>query len=598
MNGFDCWDLHIVKNSLALGTKVICRIMRRIHFIIFLSSLSLHRNYWSDIPLLWELTAIGYEMIRSLTILYLWTFQWNRLRKDETKNEIAIIEMATIELILQSRGQNLPDIDIRAIDEKEKVVLSMTRSIQEYWPDEEPISGYIHVMVANLPKETFVSQTNIRIPNFETSVNIAIPGQRVYVPEGAFFALPSWDESSPSGPTRLARAKECKYCEKMHTGPCVCVTCKRFHYTDRHDYPHTWGCICAICNKDNLHNGWHYCTPINKELWRDNFENWKSGDFEVDKLIQDSQLNANEIDELMEWIEYSNFVDVEKIGEGAWGPTKVVIKKLKGGSSQSTDFLTEVSYNLRLGSKADVSRIYGLTFDSATQGYGMEPELQPKNYPPKRLLPSGPTLCTTRWELHRVISDFGLCTPADKSSLDNGIYGVLPFMAPEVLRGRKHTKASDIYGFGMGAARSTIYATVLQKINGAVLIMPLISEEQEKQWREQLLDRDTTASLQQMSLCSTLISIDSSSLEQNKEYPSNKFDINDSTEFALNTEFINRINNRQMSTKTNLHDFPRSSKNYGGVVPVNRLFTNPITDIHTFLVPSVSAITLLPPKYT
>ncbi|GBB89834.1 hypothetical protein RclHR1_16670002 [Rhizophagus clarus] len=213
----------------------------------------------------------------------------------------------------------IQDIDIRAIDEKEKVVLSMTRSIQEYWPDEEPISGYIHVMVANLPKETFVSQTNIRIPNFETSVNIAIPGQRVYVPEGAFFALPSWDESSPSGPTRLARAKECKYCEKMHTGPCVCVTCKRFHYTDRHDYPHTWGCICAICNKDNLHNGWHYCTPINKELWRDNFENWKSGDFEVDKLIQDSQLNANEIDELMEWIEYSNFVDVEKIGEGAYG---------------------------------------------------------------------------------------------------------------------------------------------------------------------------------------------------------------------------------------------------------------------------------------
>ncbi|CAG8776123.1 418_t:CDS:2, partial [Rhizophagus irregularis] len=152
------------------------------------------------------------------------------------------------------RYVKIQDIDIRAIDEKEKVVLSMTRSIQEYWPDEEPISGYIHVMVANLPKETFVSQTNIRIPNFETSVNIAIPGQRVYVPEGAFFVLPSWDESSPSGPTLLARAKECKYCEKMHTGPCVCVTCKHFHYTDRHDYPHMWGCICAICNKDNLHN--------------------------------------------------------------------------------------------------------------------------------------------------------------------------------------------------------------------------------------------------------------------------------------------------------------------------------------------------------
>ncbi|GBB89833.1 hypothetical protein RclHR1_16670001 [Rhizophagus clarus] len=182
---------------------------------------------------------------------------------------------------------------------------------------------------------------------------------------------------------------------------------------------------------------------------------------------------------------------------------------------------------------------------------------------------------TTRWELHRVISDFGLCTPADKSSLDNGIYGVLPFMAPEVLRGRKHTKASDIYGFGMvmepHVPRYTpqFYRKLMEQccdsepskrptsdeifdklkdLDPSVVynedvyrIMPLISEEQEKQWREQLLDRDTTASLQQMSLCSTLISIDSSSLEQNKEYPSNKFDINDSTEFALNTEFINRV---------------------------------------------------------
>ncbi|UZO26669.1 uncharacterized protein OCT59_018883 [Rhizophagus irregularis] len=388
------------------------------------------------------------------------------------------------------RYVKIQDIDIRAIDEKEKVVLSMTRSIQEYWPDEEPISGYIHVMVANLPKETFVSQTNIRIPNFETSVNIAIPGQRVYVPEGAFFVLPSWDESSPSGPTLLARAKECKYCEKMHTGPCVCVTCKHFHYTDRHDYPHMWGCICAICNKDNLHNGWHYCTPINKELWRDNFENWNSGDPEVDKLIQDSQLNANEIGELMEWIEYSNFVDIEKIGEGAYGVVYVATWQDGPLKTPGWDHINKCPDR------------WGPTTK--------EPELQPKKYPPKRLLSSGPTL----WE---------------------------------------------------PTARSTIYATVLQRINGAVLglsdeifdkiedlhpnvvyneddyrIMPLISEEQEKQWREQLLDRDTTASLQQMSLCSTLISIDSSSLEQH-EYPSNKFDINDSTEFALNTEFINLI---------------------------------------------------------
>src|SRR5581483_1024950 len=47
------------------------------------------------------------------------------------------------------------------------------------------------------------------------------------------------------------------------------------------------------------------------------------------------------------------------------------------------------------------------------------------------------------------ISDFGLCCPADLSSVDKTLYGVLPFVAPEVLRGEKFTKAADIYGFGM-----------------------------------------------------------------------------------------------------------------------------------------------------
>src|SRR5581483_758217 len=47
------------------------------------------------------------------------------------------------------------------------------------------------------------------------------------------------------------------------------------------------------------------------------------------------------------------------------------------------------------------------------------------------------------------ISDFGLCCPADQSSVDKTLYGVLPFVAPEVLRGEEFTTAADIYGFGM-----------------------------------------------------------------------------------------------------------------------------------------------------
>ena len=48
-----------------------------------------------------------------------------------------------------------------------------------------------------------------------------------------------------------------------------------------------------------------------------------------------------------------------------------------------------------------------------------------------------------------VISDFGLCCPADQNSVDKTLYGVLPFVAPEILRGEEFTKAADIYGFGM-----------------------------------------------------------------------------------------------------------------------------------------------------
>ncbi|RGB26479.1 kinase-like domain-containing protein, partial [Rhizophagus diaphanus] len=50
------------------------------------------------------------------------------------------------------------------------------------------------------------------------------------------------------------------------------------------------------------------------------------------------------------------------------------------------------------------------------------------------------------------VSDLGMCQPANnknKSDKKKGVYGVLPYMAPEVLRGYQYTKASDIYSFGI-----------------------------------------------------------------------------------------------------------------------------------------------------
>ncbi|CAI2185275.1 3005_t:CDS:2, partial [Funneliformis geosporum] len=44
-----------------------------------------------------------------------------------------------------------------------------------------------------------------------------------------------------------------------------------------------------------------------------------------------------------------------------------------------------------------------------------------------------------------------LCKPVEhfQSSKNNNIYGILPFVAPEVLRDQPYTLASDIYSFSM-----------------------------------------------------------------------------------------------------------------------------------------------------
>jgi serine/threonine protein kinase len=47
------------------------------------------------------------------------------------------------------------------------------------------------------------------------------------------------------------------------------------------------------------------------------------------------------------------------------------------------------------------------------------------------------------------ISDLGLSRPIKSSLKKDEIYGVIPFMAPEILRGEPYTPASDIYSFSM-----------------------------------------------------------------------------------------------------------------------------------------------------
>src|SRR6185437_4005042 len=46
------------------------------------------------------------------------------------------------------------------------------------------------------------------------------------------------------------------------------------------------------------------------------------------------------------------------------------------------------------------------------------------------------------------IIDLGLCQPVDEKN-NNKVFGVMPYVAPEVLRGERYTPVSDVYSWGI-----------------------------------------------------------------------------------------------------------------------------------------------------
>ena len=65
--------------------------------------------------------------------------------------------------------------------------------------------------------------------------------------------------------------------------------------------------ICENCN--------YVCNAI---YFQRNFSNWTSGNNDIDKFIQDSQLSAHETSEVLEWIPYSRFYDIKCIAKSGF----------------------------------------------------------------------------------------------------------------------------------------------------------------------------------------------------------------------------------------------------------------------------------------
>ncbi|CAG8577503.1 10427_t:CDS:2 [Ambispora leptoticha] len=66
-----------------------------------------------------------------------------------------------------------------------------------------------------------------------------------------------------------------------------------------------------------------------------------------------------------------------------------------------------------------------------------------RDFHPGNILISNSDVC--------LITDLGLCRPVNETNKEEKIYGVLPYVAPEVLQGKIYTQAADIYSLGIVA---------------------------------------------------------------------------------------------------------------------------------------------------
>jgi hypothetical protein len=75
--------------------------------------------------------------------------------------------------------------------------------------------------------------------------------------------------------------------------------------------------ICGECNEPGTGENW--CQLCNAKRFRGNFKNWTSRNKDIDKFIQQSQLNAVHYKKYLEWIPFENFKDTTYITRGGFG---------------------------------------------------------------------------------------------------------------------------------------------------------------------------------------------------------------------------------------------------------------------------------------
>ncbi|RHZ82314.1 hypothetical protein Glove_109g324 [Diversispora epigaea] len=258
---------------------------------------------------------------------------------------------------------------------------------------------------------------------------------------------------------------------------------------------------CSKCHQDNTGKNW--CHPCNATQFQNEFDKWTSGDREIDKFIQQIQLNAHKYQKIIEWIPFERLGNVRYLAKGGFGTVyeadwldgfikhimqdvwhrngkQGVCLKSLDNTTNKNDFLQEIKNQLKFRGKLSIA-IYGITKNPTENEYMMvmsfakygslrkvlnnkfkeltwkrklfilifiviglayihKMGLMHKDFHPGNIVNKSILAC--------YITDYGLCKPVTENDPEK-IYGVIPYMAPETLSRGEYTQASDIYSFGM-----------------------------------------------------------------------------------------------------------------------------------------------------
>ena len=82
----------------------------------------------------------------------------------------------------------------------------------------------------------------------------------------------------------------------------------------------------GLCDKCKQPRNGYWC-QCNAMRFRQNFDNWTSGNHHVDQFIQNIQLKAKDRRQVIEWYEYDRFEDIEYLAKGGFGTTYKAIWK-------------------------------------------------------------------------------------------------------------------------------------------------------------------------------------------------------------------------------------------------------------------------------